>query len=252
MKKVLVIFFILILAAVFIARRNTDPKVIIASLGKKGDIGRGNLKYRIYLFGVLPVGEANLSPEKIEEFKGQKVYHLSAVAQSLDILARFFKGEAILDSYVDIQSLSPVLFKQKLIVSNKPDIEREVLYDQKNAVMTLAGVKRQILPNTQDPLSMILNIRRMDFTKTSAFEMNINTNQKNYILEAKAEQESLVINKVKYNISLLKAEIRRRDKNPYHKSAINMVLVEDKENIPVLIKVKAGGAFISVKLVEIQ
>lgn len=44
--------------------------------------------------------------------------------------------------------------------------------------MAIAGVKRQMLPNTQGPLSVISNIRRIDFDKDKELEMNININQK--------------------------------------------------------------------------
>lgn len=252
MKKVLLVIFILILLSIFIVRRSNDPKIIISRLSDKSGILSGELRYRIYLLGILPVGEAILKPAKIEDYKGQQVYHLTAVAESLRLFSRFFSGYAILDSYIDKQQLNPILFRQKLTVSGKKDIEKEVFYDQKNGVMSIAGVRRQILPNTQDPLSLILNIKRMDFDKARDFEMNINTNQKNYILEAKTEQRDLSINKKIYKIVLAGAEIRRRDKNPYHKSSIAMVLLRGKENIPVLIKVFASGVLINARLIEIR
>jgi len=51
---------------------------------------------------------------------------------------------------------------------------------------------------------------------------------------------------------LLKGDISRRDKNPYHQTKISMVLVKDKENTPILINVFASGMLINVKLTSIK
>jgi hypothetical protein len=228
-------------------------KTIIARLEKDGDIKTGELRFRINFMYVMPAGEAIFAKEKAEEYKGSQVYHLAATAQSLPIYSMFFKSYAVVDSYIDMQQLSPVLFRQKLVVTGRDDLNREIAYDQKEGIMSIAGVRRQILPNTQDPLSAIFNIRRMDFNKVKEFEVNINTNQKNYILKGKAYPKDISINNKTYKIVLLRAEISRRDKNPYHKSKITMVLLRQKEgSIPVFIKVFASGALINARLVDIK
>ncbi len=252
MKKLLLIFFIIILFLIFVSCYNSSPRTIISHLIKNGGIKTGQLRYKIYLLKIFPIGEAVFKAEEAEEYKGQKVYHLSAAAQSLRVFSKFFSGSALLDSYVNTEQLNPIAFNQKLIVTGKQDMYREVIYDQRNYIMSIAGVRRQIFPNTQDPLSAILNIKRMDFNKVKEFEMNINTNQKNYILKGIATQQGIIVNKKTYRIVLAKAEIERRDKNPYHKSNISMVLLEEKENIPILIKVFASGMLINAKLIDIK
>lgn len=252
MRKLLFPFIVIILVLVFVAYNNSNPKSIISGLAKKGDIQSGELRYRIYLLGIFPVGEAIFGIEKIEEYQGQRVYHLNATAQSLKIFSKFFSGYAILDSYVDIKQLIPMIFRQKIVISGKQSIDREVIYDQKNGIMSIAGVKRQILPNTQDPLSAIFNIGHLDFGKVKEIEMNINTNQKNYVLKGTTEQKDISVHKKTYKIILAKAEIKRRDKNPYHKSSITMVLLKEKGNIPILIKVFASGVLINARLIDIK
>ncbi len=71
-------------------------------------------------------------------------------------------------------------------------------------------------------------------------------------LVGKTNQQDITINKKTYRIVLVKAEIKRRDKNPYHKSNISMVLLREKENIPILIKVFASGILINAKLIDIR
>lgn len=243
----------IIALSILLFHNNNNPKIIISSLVKNGDIKQGDLIYKVNLFGVVPMANAILKSESIEEYSDQKVYHLSAVAQSLGIISKFFSGSAVIDSYVETQELNPALFKQTLIVRGKQDIKKEVFYDQKNNIMSIAGVKRQIFPNTQDPLSAIFNLRRIDFNTIKKFEMNINTNQKNYILEAKADLKDISVDKKTYKIVYLTGEIRRRDKNPYHKSNVKMVLLKkEEENTPILIKVFASGIFINAKLIDIK
>ena len=252
MKKWLLLFIVIILGLAFVVYNNSNIKSIISGLDKEGDIKSGELRYRIYLFGILPVGEAVFGVEKIEQYQGQKVYHLSATAQSLNVFSKFFNGTVALDSYIDIKQLTSLVFKEKIAISGKQGIDREITYDQKNGIMSIAGVKRQILPDTQDPLSAIFNLKRFNFDKIKDIEMNINTNHKNYILKGTTIQQEILINKKIYKIVSTQAEIRRRDKNPYHKSSITIVLLKEKENIPILIKVFASGVLINAHLIEIR
>lgn len=252
MKKLALIPVVIIALIVFIAHNNMDPKIIISKLTAKGDIRSGQLRYSVHLLGFLPVGEAIFRPEIEETYNNIKVYHLNTTARSLNIFSKIFNGYAELDSYIDMQEFNPLLFKQKVVIAGKPPVYKEVIYDQKDGVMTLGGVKRQILPGTQDPISMIFRLRKMDFDKIKKFETNINTNQKNYVLKGTAEQRNITINNKVYKVVLVKADISRRDKNPYHKSSISMVLLKEKANLPILIKVFAGGMFINAKLTDIE
>jgi len=118
--------------------------------------------------------------------------------------------------------------------------------------MSIDDTKREIPPNTQDPLSAIFNLRRMNLDKPKEFQMNINTSQKNYLLRGKVSLRDLVINEKTYKTILVKSEISRRDNNPYHRSTVSMVLAGGKENIPIIIKVFASGILVNAKLIEIK
>jgi hypothetical protein len=239
------------LVSVFSYHNNNDPALIISGLAKK-EFRPGALKYKINLFGIIPMGDAVLGLARVEEYNGKKVYHLTAQAESLKIFSEFFNAHAVLDSYVDIEKLNPLLFKQRIAIAGKQDIVKEATYDQNNGIMSIAGVKRQILTDTQDPLSAIFNLRHMDLDRIREFELNINTNQKNYILKGTVSLQQVSVNKKIYKTALIKATIRRRDKNPYHQSALTMVLLREKENIPILIRVFASGMLINAKLIDIQ
>jgi len=167
------------------------------------------------------------------------------------LIAPLFKAKANLDSYINPEDSNPALFKQDISIAGKDVInKKEVNYDQKQGFMTLEGVKREIMPNTQDPLSLMYNLRKLDFEKSKSVEFGINTNQKNYVLRGTVEKKASV---GKYNVYCGKSDIRRRDKNnPYHRSQVTIWFAKDIENIPVLIRVFASGFLITVRLVEVK
>ncbi|MFH1128106.1 MAG: DUF3108 domain-containing protein [Candidatus Omnitrophota bacterium] len=253
MKKVFIITVVILILFLWVVyQNNTDPKAIISNLVQKGQIKTGDLKFKINFLNVFPMGEAVLNKETTEKYGNLDVYHLRATAYSQKAIERFFTAVASIDSYVNIGNNNPVLFRQLMKLSGKPEMNKEVIYDQKNGIMTILGVQRSILPNTQDPLSAIFNIRKMDLDKNREFEISINTNQKNYVLNGSATPKDLIIKNKTYKTYILKAEIKRRDKNPYHKSQITMVLLKEKENIPISVRVFASGVIVSAKLVEIK
>lgn len=252
MKKLLL--FTVLLGAVLISvyRINSSVSGIILKLDKKGIAEKGDLKYQVNLFNIFPVADAVFYPGKQAEYKGKKVNHLSAKTFTKRFFSRLFDASVALDTYIDPSSGNPLYFKQKISISGKQDSEKEIIYDQKNGAMELAGVRRSILPDTQDFLSAIYNLRRMDFTKVKTFDMNINTNQKNYMFKGEVMGKILKVNRKDYETFVVKGVIKRRDKNPYHKTEINIVFLKGKENIPLFIKVFSSGFLLGIRLSDIQ
>jgi len=255
MKKILLTFLLLILIFIAVSLYINRPEAIIANLIKDKNIAEKKLTYIASIFGVLPVARAEFSTTFIEDYngtKGNEVYRLSAQAKNLNIYSKFFQGEAVLDSYVDALTFNPFLFVQKVSMSGKKEAVKEVSYNQLEQIMTLNGERRQIPAGTQDPLSAVFNIRRMDFSKVKDFEMNINTNQKNYLLKGVVQLKTLRVGGQKIEVAIVDATIARREKSPYHKSSIRMVLWRDKGNLPVYIKVFASGFLLTNRLVSIK
>lgn len=253
MKKILLILAgVLILCSGIVYHYNSDPGSIIARLALKDGAAFDTLEYRINLFGFIPVGEAVLKIYNPQEGASLKAYHLNAIAKSLNYIAFIFNGEATLDSYVDTENFTSLVFRQKIVILNKADISKEIIYDQKNAVMQINGEKRQIFPNTYDPLSAAFNFMRMDFSQVKDLEINLNSNQKNYILNGTVIRNHIKINNSIHSLISLNAQISRRDKNPYHKSNVRIVFLEGQENIPLCIRVFASGFLINACLVDIK
>lgn len=251
-RTILLLLAALVLLSLFAFYRNTSVRAVVSSLSRRGQIKDGDPVYRVYLFGILPLAEAVLETGQIEDYRNQSVHHLHATAQSLRCYSALLFGSAVIDSFVDRETHNPVLFQQRLTLKGKPTVDKVATYDQKEGVMVLDGVRRQILPDTQDPLSAIFNLRRMDFDRVKELEISINTNQKNYVLRGLARQNVLSIGGKDHNFVIADARISRRDKNPYHKSRIVMTLLKEAGNLPVLIKVFASGVFINARLVEIR
>ncbi|MCX5696494.1 MAG: DUF3108 domain-containing protein [Candidatus Omnitrophica bacterium] len=254
MKKILIVILLafVVLFGVSILLKNLSLRRITARLVSLNTAEIKELHYRLNMLGFIPVGEAVIYKEIPEEYDGRKMYHLNASAFTYNVFSGFFSGKAEVDSFVDTTSLNPVVFRQKLFVKNKYDITKEVFYDQSLGVMTIAGVKRIIPPGTKDPLSVLLYLRRMDPQGLKEFDININTNQKTYSLKGGGEINSKSINEKPYQLIKLKADIRRRDKNPYHRSSLSMLLVRVSENIPVKIDVFSGGFFLEAVLMDIR
>lgn len=252
MRKVFFILCVLVLVWITISLYNSTPRAIISRLIKEDKLHSSKMRYRVYLFKILPIGEATLMDAVSQEYKGKKVYHLSAMAESLEVFSYFINAHAELDSYIETKSFNPLVFKQKLVVSGRRDTQKEVAYDQKSNIMFVEGSRRAILPDTQDPLSATFNIRRMDFTVAKDIEMNINTNQKNYLLKGTAHTDQIKIGSDTYGLVFLKANIYRRNKNPYHKTDMSIVLLKEGGNIPISIDVFNKGIFIHARLIDTE
>ena len=250
MKKILVVIVLGLAAIAVISASQNNPSVILSRIGAdklKGDAKE--LVYKVYLFGALPAGEALIADKGLDMFGGQNVYRLSASAKGSSLISKIYPFEAVLDSYLDPGTFLPQVFKQTLRTKDK-EIVKEVSYDQKNGVMRIADVKRTIFPETYEPLSALYKLRRMDMNSVSAFDLNINTNQKNYAFTGTITKEEVRIKGETQRFFRLKGKIFRRDKNPYHQSHLEIVFLDNPQKTPLFIKVFASGALLTVRLTD--
>lgn len=246
-------FGIIFLCLLFSGWYSNNPGVIISKLPGVRDIREvSELKYRVYFLGVIPAGEAVFYPARGDGLAGKESYHLRATANTASFFSGLFSARAFLDSFVDIHRLVPFLYRFKLNVSGRKEVDEEIVYNQEDGSMYVSGARRLILPNTQDPLSAMFNIMRMDFEKSKELQMNINTHKKNYIFEGIALNKDLSVNSGIYKTYIVKGKVFRQDKNPYHQSSVTFVLLRGKVNVPCLIEVFSGGVLIKARLVGIK
>lgn len=250
MKKILVAVVLVLAVVVFISASGNNPQAILSRIGPdKLNADAKELVYKVYLFGALPAGEAVIADKGLDMFDRRDVYHLSALAKGTELISKIYPFEAALDSYLEPGTFLPLFFKQTLRAKDK-ETAKEVRYDQKNGIMLIALVKRSILPETYEPLSALYKLRRMDFNSLKAFDLNINTNQKNYAFTGSINKEELRLNNQGLNIFRLKGKIFRRDKNPYHQSHLEIVFLDNPQKTPLYIKVFASGALLTVRLTD--
>ncbi len=249
----LILTSIIILLSVLAYSVNNNYQAAVALTARKNIQEPKVAIYRMFLFGIVPVAEARMSNLGIEAYQGKPVFHFRAHAFPLSFYSNFLKAEAVLDSFVNVQSSDPVIFRQELSLPGKAPMIKEISYNQSKGIMTVAGVQRLILPHTQDPLSAMFNLRQYSFAQDTDIEISINTNQKNYVLKGKTTRRELTYRNQGYTCVVADTIIKRRDKdNPYHQSNVTFVLLKEFKNLPLYIKVFASGMVITARLVDLQ
>ncbi|MEK6568340.1 MAG: DUF3108 domain-containing protein [Candidatus Omnitrophota bacterium] len=249
MKKVLIVIAVSIVLALSVSAYQNNPRTILARLDTtKLENQAKQLVCRVYFLGLFPVGRAVLRDEGLMKFEGGDSYHLSAQAGVESLILKIYPFSANIDSYLDPKTLLPVFFRQDIQAKDK-ELKKEVMYDQIDNVMEIGGERRTIFPETYEPLSVLHKLRRMDLDKLSSFDLNINTNQKNYAFTGDISKENIKTKSGQVSIYRLKGRIFRRDKNPYHQSKIEIVLLDNGPKTPVFIMVFASGALITVRLI---
>jgi len=248
-KKVLIVIIVSLLLAVFISANQNNPRTILARLDTaKLENQAKQLVCRVYFLGLFPVGRAVLKDEGLIKFEGGDSYYLSAQASVESLIHKIYPFSANIDSYLDPKTFLPVFFRQDIQTKDKV-LKKEVRYSQIDNVMEINGERRTIFPETYEPLSVLHKLRWMDLANTSSFDLNINTNQKNYAFTGDITKENIKTKNGSAGIYRLKGKIFRRDKNPYHQSKIEIVVLDNGSKTPIFIKVFASGALITVRLI---
>jgi len=250
---IFILFVITVTTLLIVDTMQINPKSIATRLIKSGNLEVKELNLSLKYMKLIPLGAASLKNLGIGKYKGKDVYHLTAEANTLPFISGIFKARARVDSFVDIDYLHSLAFLQHLEVSNKEDEDKEIIYDQTKNIMYFEGKKRVIFPHTQDPLSAIFYIQEENLILDKEIKLFINTNQKNYDLEARViDKKSYLIDGKEAIIWLVEASIRRHDKSPRHSSKLRIWFLEAKNNIPLLIKVTANIGSITAYLVDAQ
>lgn len=254
LSKLFLLILILISITFFFQRNKNNPVSIIKDLHLQElpiqDID--STVFQVNLLGFIPVGYAKLINQGERTFKQKRVLHLSAEASAVGFISRFFDARAQAESFIEKQQLHSLKFLESTSIPDKPKEEKEVIYDQEAHIMELEGVKRSILPNTQDPLSAMYFMRKQPLKIGKEFDININTNQKNYRLFAEVvKKEEHWITGKNMAVWVLKGDIRRRDKSPRHSTTMKIWLLDNPSKTPILIKVTTGPASITARLIDI-
>lgn len=250
MKKVIIAILVIVTAGLLISAYQNNPKTILDKI----DVVRlesqsKQLMFKVYFLGIFPLGKAVIEDNGLVRFEGKDLYLLNARSDSCGFVSRLYPFSARIDSYLELKTFLPVIFTEKLKTKDKV-IVREARYNQADNIMEIAGQRRNILPETYEPLSALYRLRRLDLEKISNFDLNINTNQKNYAFSGDITKEDIRLKDSTVKVYRLKGKIFRRDKNLYHQSKAEFVLLGNGQKTPVFIKVFASGVLITARLAQ--
>jgi hypothetical protein len=251
---VLVISFICFLLILQRLSRNS-PLLIIQRLNlsdKPVDLTR--LNYLVDYSGLLVFGRIKIENQGIEKYRGKNAYHLRGLMNTSVFVSYFSKISSEADSYIDQASLCPFEFSYALIKPGKPVEENKIFYNQKEHILESKEGLRQILPETQDFLSTFYYLQHQAFWPAKEFDLNMNTNQKNYRLYLRtAAQKRYSFKDQNLLVWVLKGDIRRQDKSPRHSMKLEVWILDTKPlKIPILIKAMTNIGPVRMHLVEAQ
>jgi hypothetical protein len=121
------------------------------------------LVYRIH-YGFIDAGQATI---KIEDsmfpILGKKAYHIVGTGVSTGVLNAVFKVNDRYETYIDAQSLCPLMFIRR-VDEGGFIIKQDMLFDQDYHVVNSNGKKLKIPAYVQDMLSAFYYSRTFDYT----------------------------------------------------------------------------------------
>lgn len=170
-------------------------EVTIEAPAKRLEVGE-KLIYKAEWLG-MDVGIAALLVQAITEQNGRKVYLIVATAETTAIISKFYRVEDKISTYLDIDNLCPVRFEKEQREGGYRSDEY-VDFDQENGkafyFSRLNHSKKEydIPKNVQDPLSCMYYFRLQDTAVEKSIFADVNTDEKNYLLEAKILKKGIV------------------------------------------------------------
>ncbi|MFH1782210.1 MAG: DUF3108 domain-containing protein [Candidatus Omnitrophota bacterium] len=145
----------------------------------------------------MDVAVAILTVEGVEELKGRKVYRIVATANTTSILAKLYKVEDRITTYIDVEELHPLRYEKKQR-EGRYRADEYFEFDQENGKVfyfsNLNNSKKEIdtPPHVQDPLSALYYFRLQNAKVGESMFANLNADEKNYLLDAKVHKKGLV------------------------------------------------------------
>lgn len=145
----------------------------------------------------MDVGIATLSIQEIMELNGRKVYHIVAVAQTTPIISKIYKVEDRISTYLDVENLYPLRFEKKQregayrsdeYTDFDQNIGKAYYFSRLNKTKKEFNIPKKV----QDQLSCLYYFRLQDVNVGKSVFANVNTDEKNYLLEAKLLKKAFV------------------------------------------------------------
>ncbi|MBI4845328.1 MAG: DUF3108 domain-containing protein [Candidatus Omnitrophica bacterium] len=230
-----------------------ETEVIVSrdSLGNFRFNAGTKLSYVIKYFSILPVLKLDITIDGQDEGSGAQDILINAFLRTERLIEPFFDLEGRAQSYFDGASLCSRRYKEILKMKNRSDKTREMIFEQKEHILTVNADKRKIYPYTQDPLSLMFFFSSLDFNKIKNAEAFVNAGKTNYKLLVKVEgKEDIEVNGRQYSCWKLSGEYFKLKKGTKKFADLTAWLENSKEQRLLFLRAFSKLGIISLELKE--
>lgn len=209
-------------------------------------------------WGMLDVGEAVLSVDKIVLFNGRPAYHLVSEAKSNSFCDTFYRVRDVNESWLDASTLTSLGYSKQL---REGGFFRDewVLYDRDAGTFVARRVNRDgsfavrtgtIPASVQDILSSIYYVRAQDLTGKREVVVDVNTPD-NWPLSIKVKERGLVKTPAgRFDAVLVEPEMRREGLFVQKGKRLRLWLSDDARKRPLMMKVEVFFGHVTASLRE--
>ncbi|MDD5745694.1 MAG: DUF3108 domain-containing protein [Candidatus Omnitrophica bacterium] len=154
--------------------------------------------YKITFFGIIPLGDLELSRGKPMEFDGRKLIPLRAKFLKNRIISFLVDADVALESLFDARMLAGYRYREIIRVGTKLR-EKIVLFDQSAHCLSVGGRKIAIEENTRDPLSLLAALAAGELSAGKKMVFFMNPGKSNYRFSAVVKGKETVVLQKKRN-----------------------------------------------------
>ena len=215
------------------------------------------LTYKAEWMGV-DVGFATLEVKEITELNGRKVYHIVAKAETTSFVAKMFKVEDEISTYLDTKEMYPVRFDKKQKEGNR-QVDEYVDFDQENGkavcISRITNQKKEFnVPKpVHDPVSCIYYFRTSHLKPDETLFLNVHLDDKNWLLETRVADRGIVKIKNLRNWQAFMAQPLSWFQGELNKKAkVSIWFSADQDRIPLLIIVKSSIPLVGTITITLQ
>ena len=204
------------------------------------------LTYEIKWMGI-PVGIASFNVKEISQINGRDCYHIMVSVRSNSFLSKIYRVDDEFHTYMDKEKLHSLRFMKRQSEGRYRSHE-VVDYDQEahtgvyRSLINNSTQNLVITDNAQDNLSAIYYFRMQDLEPARPVLINVNADEKNWILNIKVLQAGSMS---LYRIGKLKAievepKAQTTEGKPLQKGRVWIWFSADENRIPLVAKARAA------------
>jgi len=259
-------YFLIIFMAVFISgcgitysykiKEKKPEEVKIDAPNRHLRVGE-RLTYKAEWMG-MDVGFATLFIKEIMELNGREVYHIVAKAGTTSFVAKMFKVEDEISTYINTEDLYPIRFDKKQ-KEGKRIVDEYIDFNQdKGMAICISRVTKQkkglkVPKPVHDPVSCIYYYRLKSVNSNEPIFANVHLDDKNWFLETRIINKGVVKIKNLGNWDAFMAEPLSWFQGELNKRAkVSIWFSADQQRLPLLIVVQSNIPFVGTVTVTLQ